>query len=115
MVYCLSCEKYHRDSHIEPQHSESANNVFKVRLISSVTPTFLPTSGADVIGLADNTKFSVGSKLYITNGESGSEIYIYDSNRFVLWSSKKCNSTSGESRTSNIVGIGEVDYMILTI
>lgn len=115
MVYCLSCEKYPRDSHLIPQYSDFPIDVFKVRLISSVKPSPLPSSGADVVGLADSTRFSVGSKLYVTNGENGSEIYVYDSTQFVLWTSKKHKPTPGGDATSNIVGVGEVDYMILTI
>lgn len=115
MIYCLSCEKYPRDSYLTPQYSEFPINVFKVRLISSTTPSPLPSSGADVVGLADSTKFAVGSKLYVINGENGSEIYIYDSTQFVLWSSKGEKPTPSGDATSDIVGIGEVDYMILTI
>ena len=115
MVYCLSCEKYPRDSHLIPQYSDFPIDVFKVRLISSVKPSPLPSSGADVVGLADSTRFSVGSKLYVTNGENGSEIYVYDSTQFVLWTSKRHKPTPGGDATSNIVGVGEVDYMILTI
>ncbi len=115
MVYCLSCEKYPRDSHLIPQYSDFPIDVFKVRLISSVKPSPLPSSGADVVGLADSTRFSVGSKLYVTNGENGSEIYVYDSTQFVLWTSKGHKPTPGGDATSNIVGVGEVDYMILTI
>ena len=100
-----------------PQYNELPINVFKVRLFSSTTPSALPSSGADVVGLAGSTKFAVGSKLYVTNGETGSEIYIYDSTQFVLWSSKgdKTTPTPSEDATSDIVGVGEVDYMILTI
>ena len=115
MVHCLSCEKYPRDSHLIPQYSDFPIDVFKVRLISSVKPSPLPSSGADVVGLADSTRFSVGSKLYVTNGENGSEIYVYDSTQFVLWTSKGHKPTPGGDATSNIVGVGEVDYMILTI
>lgn len=115
MIYCLSCEKYPRDSHLIPQYSDFPIDVFKVRLISSVKPSPLPSSGADVVGLADSTRFSVGSKLYVTNGENGSEIYTYDSTQFVLWTSKGHKPTPGGDATSNIVGVGEVDYMILTI
>ena len=115
MVYCLSCEKYPRDSYLIPQYSDFPIDVFKVRLISSTKPSPLPTSGADVVGLADTTKFSVGSKLYVTNGEDGSEIYVYDSQKFVLWSSKWHKPIPGGDNTSDIVGVGEVDYMILTM
>lgn len=115
MVYCLSCEKYPRDSHLIPQYSDFPIDVFKVRLISSVKPSPLPSSGADVVGLADSARFSVGSKLYVTNGENGSEIYVYDSTQFVLWTSKGHKPTPGGDATSNIVGVGEVDYMFLTI
>lgn len=115
MIYCLTCEKYPRDTKLIPQYSEFPIDVFKVRLISSTTPSPLPSSGADVVGLADSTKFAVGSRLYVTNGENGSEIYIYDSTQFVLWSSKGEKPTPSGDATSDIVGVGEVDYMILTI
>lgn len=115
MVYCLTCEKYPRDSHVIPQYSEFPIDAFKVRLISSTKPSPLPSSGADVAGLADSAKFSAGSKLYVINGENGSEIYVYESNQFVLWTSKKHKPTPGDDKTSNVVGVGEVDYMILTI
>lgn len=77
----------------------------------------MPSSGSDVVGLADSTKFAVGSKLYVINGENGSEIYVYDSTQFVLWSSKgdKTTPTPSGDATSDIVGVGEVDYMILTM
>ena len=113
MVYCLSCEKYPRDTQLIPEYSEFPIDVFKVRLISSVRPNPLPSSGVDVVGLADVTKFSVGSKLYVTNGENGSEIFVYDSNEFVLWTSSKWKPSPG--KTSDIVDIGEVDYMILKV
>ena len=108
MIYCLSCDKYPRDS------QQPSVNVYRVRLFSSTTPSPLPSSGADVIGLADSTQFSVGSKLYVSNGDNGTEIYVYDSTQFVLWCTNAVEPTPSEDNTSDIVDVGEVDYMILT-
>ena len=85
MIYCLSCEKYPKDSKVIPFGSTFPINTFKVKLLSNALPSPLPTSGADVTGLADNTKFAVGSILYVTNGGSDSEEYVFTGEEFELW------------------------------
>ena len=97
-----------------PQNNGLSNNLFKVRLITYTTPSPLPTSGADVVGLSDSVRFSVGSKLYVISGEHGFETYIHDSTQFVLWRSNGSDITPSDDNTSDIVDVGEVDYMILT-
>ena len=114
MIYCLTCEKYPRNSYVTPQSNGLSNNLFKVRLITYTTPSPLPTSGADVVGLSDSVKFAVGSKLYVISGEHGFETYIHDSTQFVLWRSNGSDVTPSVDNTSDIVDVGEVDYMILT-
>ena len=115
MVYCLSCEKYPRDEKVIPSGSIFPTNVYKVRLISQNLPNPLPASGADVFGLADSTLFSVGSKLYVINGTNGSEIYIYDSEKFVLWSIVGGDPIPGDDKTSDVVSIGQVGFMLIRI
>ena len=114
MIYCLTCEKYPRDSYVTPQNNEFSNNLFRVRLITYTTPSPLPSSGADVIGLSDSVRFSIGSKLYVVSGEHGFETYIHDSTQFVLWRSSGSDVTPSADSTSDITDVGEVDYMILT-
>lgn len=115
MVYCLSVEKYPRDEKVIPYESVFPNNVYKVRLISSSLPNPLPSSGADVQNLSDNTEFAVGSKLYVVNGENGSEIYIYSDGRFILWGVTNSSPIPDEERYSNVVGVGQVGYMVLGV
>lgn len=114
MIHCLSCEKYPTDTKVIPYNSDFPIDTFKVRLLSSFLPEPLPTSGADVVELADKTKFAVGSLLYVVNGSQGSEIYVFDSEQFVLWSATSYAPTPEGDQASDIVDIGEVDYMILT-
>lgn len=113
MIYCLSCEKYPREKNITPSDSIFPADVYKVRLLSQNLPNPFPTTGADVDGLADNTVFSVGSKLYVINGTNGSEIYIYDSGQFVLYASIGHTTTPSDDKQSDIVGVGQVGYMLL--
>ena len=87
MIYCLSCDRYPTDTKVIPYGSDFPINTFRVRLLSSDTPSTLPTSGADVEGLADNASFSVGSILYVVNGEDGSEVYVFVDGGFELWDS----------------------------
>lgn len=87
MIYCLSCEKYPKDSKVIPFGSTFPINTFKVKLLSNTLPSPLPTSGADVEGLADNADFSVGSLLYVVDGSDGSEVYVFVDGGFELWDS----------------------------
>lgn len=87
MIHCLSCEKYPKDTKIIPFGSDFPINTFRVRLLSNDLPPTLPTSGADVQGLADDTRFSVGSILYVINGNNGSEVYVFVDGGFELWDS----------------------------
>ena len=87
MIYCLSCDRYPTDTKVIPYGSDFPIDTFRVRLLSSDTPSTLPTSGADVEGLADNASFSVGSILYVVNGEDGSEVYVFVDGGFELWDS----------------------------
>ena len=87
MIYCLSCDRYPTDTKVIPYGSDFPINTFRVRLLSSDTPSTLPTSGADVEGLADNASFSVGSILYVVNGTDGSEVYVFVDGGFELWDS----------------------------
>jgi hypothetical protein len=114
MVHCLSCERYPKDLRVIPYGSEFPLELYKVRLLSSFLPDPMPTSGADVEGLADNTQFAVGSLLYVVNGSQGSEIYVFDSEQFVLWSTASSYPTPEGDQSSDVVDVGEVDYMILT-
>lgn len=109
MVFCISCEKYPRDTVV--QQPPFAQNEYRVRLFSATRPNPLPTTGADVFQLADSTTFALGSILYIAMGDGGSEIFIYEADGFVK------RSTHRESRKSKhaIVGVGEVDYAVLTM
>ena len=87
MIYCLSCEKYPKDSKVIPFGSTFPINTFKVKLLSNALPSQLPTSGVDVEGLADNANFSVGSLLYVVDGNDGSEVYVFVDGGFELWDS----------------------------
>ncbi len=112
MIYCISCEKYPREKDNTQGGGVFSSNTYKVRLISSYTPSPMPTSGIDVMFLSDNTIFAIGSRLYI-NGSNGCETYIYNGEEFVLWY-EEYTETPDDDNTSDLVGIGEVDYMILT-
>ena len=87
MIHCLSCEKYPKDTNVIPFGSDFPINTFRVRLLSNDLPSTLPTNGADVEGLADDTRFSVGSILYVVNGNNGSEVYVFVDGGFELWDS----------------------------
>ena len=87
MVYCLSCEKYPTDTKVIPYNSSFPIDTFKVKLITKSKPSVMPKDGTDVEDLADGTKFSVGSLLYVIEGETESEIYIYIDGQFELWNS----------------------------
>ena len=87
MIYCLSCEKYPKDSKVIPFGSNFPANTFKVKLLSNTLPSVMPTSGADVESLADNAQFSVESLLYIVDGSNGSEVYVFIDGGFELWDS----------------------------
>ena len=87
MVYCLSCERYPKDAKAIPNGSNFTTNTFRVRLLSNTLPSVMPTSGADVEGLANDAKFSVGSLLYVVSGNDGSEVYVFVDNGFELWDS----------------------------
>lgn len=110
MIHCLSCKKY-LDIKNVPIGSIFSTNVYKVNLISKNLPNNMALTGSDVEELPDDCRFADGSKLYIVNGNNGSEVYIYILNNFVL-----CTSfiiPDGEP-TSDLTNIGLVDYMILT-
>lgn len=85
MILCLSCDKYPKDTKVIPYNSNFPIDRFKVNLLADYRPDPLPTSGADVTGLADKTKFAVGSILYVTNGGSDSEEYVFTGEEFELW------------------------------
>lgn len=87
MVYCLSCKKYPTDTKVIPYGSNFPSNVYEVRLLSNTLPSPLPTTGADVEGLANNTQFSVGSILYVVDGTNNSEVYVFVDGGFELWDS----------------------------
>lgn len=106
MIRCLSCRS---NSYLLAQDIKK----FRVSLISSELPDPLPTSGTDVEELPNNLQFALGSRLYIVNGSNGSEVYIYESDGFVLYIPKSTTPTEGDD-SSPIVNIGLVDYMILT-
>lgn len=69
-------------------------------------------TGNDVEELPNDCKFAIGSKLYVVNGNNGSEVYIWNSKKFVLFTAKDYSPISGEPE-SDIVDIGLVDYMTL--
>lgn len=87
MIYCLSCEKYPKDTKVIPFGSNFPINTFRVKLLSNDLPSTLPTSGADVQNLANDAMFSVGSILYVVNGNDGSEVYVFVDGGFELWDS----------------------------
>ena len=87
MIYCISCEKYPKDEGVIPYGSAFPINTIRVKLISKTKPSDLNLTGADVENLADSAEFSVGSLLYIVEGEDGSETYVYIDGSFELWDS----------------------------
>lgn len=110
MIHCLSCKKY-PDSKNIPYGSSFSTNVYKVNLISKNTPNNFDIDGSDVEELPDDCKFADGSRLYIVNGNDGSEVYVYILNKFVLYTSP---IKPEEKPTSDLTDVGLVDYMILT-
>lgn len=58
MIYCLSCEKYPKDTKVIPNGSTFPIDTFKVKLISNELPSTMPRTGADVEGLANDAKFA---------------------------------------------------------
>lgn len=87
MIYCLSCERYPKDVKAIPLGSNFPANTFRVRLLSDTLPSPMPTNGSEVEGLADDANFSVGSILYVINGNDGSEVYVFIDDGFELWDS----------------------------
>ena len=87
MIYCLSCEKYPQDTKVIPSGSNFPANTFRVRLLSDTLPSSMPINGSGVEGLADDANFSVGSILYVINGNDGSEVYVFIDDGFELWDS----------------------------
>lgn len=112
MIHCLSCYKYPYDTKVIPYGSNFPINAVKVYLISKNLPSSMVITGSDVEELPNNCKFAVGSKLYVINGNDGSEVYTWNSERFVLFTAKDYSPTSDEPE-SDIVNIGRVDYMTL--
>ena len=113
MIHCLSCYKYPYDTKVIPFGSNFPSNVCKVNLISKNLPNSMVITGNDVEELSDDCRFAVGSKLYVVNGNDGSEVYTWNSERFVLFTVNDYSPTPDEPE-SDIVNIGRVDYMILT-
>ena len=85
MIHCLSCYKYPYDTKVIPYGSVFPTNVFRVNLISKTLPNSMVVTGNDVEELSNDCKFAIGSKLYVVNGNSGSEVYIWNSKKFVLF------------------------------
>ena len=112
MIHCLSCYKYPYDTKVIPYGSNFPSNVFKVYLISKNLPSSLVLTGNDVEELPNDCKFAIGSKLYVVNGNDGSESYTWDSEKFVLFTVKDYSPIPDEPE-SDIVNIGRVDYMTL--
>lgn len=113
MIHCLSCYKYPYDTKVIPYGSNFPNDTFKVYLISKNLPNSMAITSDDIEELPSNCKFAIGSKLYVINGNDGSEVYIWDSKKFVLFNVNEYSPTPDEPE-SDIVNIGRVDYMILT-
>ena len=112
MIHCLSCYKYPYDSKVIPSGSKFQSNVFKVYLISKELPNSMTITGADVEELPNDCKFAVGSKLYVINGNDSSEVYTWNSEKFVLFTVKDYSPVPDEPE-SDIVNIGRADYMTL--
>ena len=113
MIHCLSCYKYPYDTKVIPFGSNFPTNVFRVNLISKNLPNSMVITGNDVEELPNDCRFAVGSKLYVVNGNDGSEVYTWNSERFVLFTVNDYSPTPDEPE-SDIVNIGRVDYMTLT-
>lgn len=92
MIHCLSCYKYPYDTKVIPYGSAFPTNVFRVNLISKTLPNSMIITGNDVEELPNDCKFAVGSKLYVVNGNNGSEVYIWNSKKFVLFTANSHES-----------------------
>ena len=112
MIHCLSCYRYPYDLKTIPSGSKFRSNVYKVYLISKELPNSMIITGADVEELPNDCKFAVGSKLYVINGNDSSEVYTWNSEKFVLFTVKDYSPLPDEPE-SDIVDIGLVDYMTL--
>ena len=84
MIHCLSCKRYPTDVKVIPYGSDFPSDEFMVSLISKDLPNSMSISSADVVELPSGCKFAVGSKLHVVNGNDGSEVYVWDSEEFVL-------------------------------
>ncbi len=71
MIRCLSCHK-----------SPDNPNLYWVKLISDTPLNKMPTSGKDVIGLANSTMFAIGSELIVCVNQ-GTQKYIYGEKGFI--------------------------------
>lgn len=87
MIHCLSCDKYPKDENVIPYGSTFPIDTFNVKLVTNNRPMTMPSSGADVVNLPDDTKFAVGSRLYVMNEGSDSEVYVFVDGGFLLWDS----------------------------
>lgn len=87
MIYCLSCKRYPEDPKVIPYGSNFPIDTFRVKLLTDTVPSSLDLTGADVENLPNNVKFSVGSLLYVTQGDDGSEVYVNIDGSFELWDS----------------------------
>lgn len=112
MIHCLSCYRYPYDLKVIPSGSKFQSNVFKVYLISKELPNSMIITGADVEELPNDCKFAVGSKLYVINGNDSSEVYTWNSEKFVLFTVNEYSPVPDEPE-SDIVNIGRADYMTL--
>ena len=112
MINCISCKRYPTDQKVIPYGSTFPIDEFLVELITYDTPSTLPTNGSAVEELPNNCKFAVGSKLYVVNGTNGSEVYIYGTNGFAI--QKKIIPSSDADETSDVVDVGQADYMEIT-
>lgn len=84
MIHCLSCKRYPTDAKVIPYGSDFPSDEFMVSLISKDLPNSMSISSADVVELPSGCKFAVGSKLHVVNGNDGSEVYVWNSEEFVL-------------------------------
>lgn len=70
MIRCLSCRR-----------SSDNPNLYLVKLISNIPLKKMPTSGKDVIGLANSAMFAIGSELIVCVNQ-GTQKYIYGEKGF---------------------------------
>lgn len=112
MIHCLSCKKYPYDTKIMPYGSNFPIDTVKVYLISKDLPNSMMITGSDVEELPNDCKFAVGSKLYVINGNDSSEVYTWNSEKFVLFTVNEYSPVPDEPE-SDIVNIGRADYMTL--